>query len=256
MAGEILGAEVDQLASRRQDTDTAKLRRIVASCGIERWGQRAGKIAMVLRKHPVVVSRWVSDNMGVTDNNLTSSTSLELQVVRLLSVAPMIGRRLHSPSSCVRAIGNWIAPDGVEYMGYSVRTDRYRYTEWVNWETRELAATELRTCSGATLRILGARPNDLTISPGRLRRAWLARVRLRLQLRRDSLRSKLSLERKLVGRPGLEPGTTGLKVHWELNGHGTFQHPPSPILARLTRVETRPLDHFPPKSRPAWAHPF
>ena len=28
-------------------------------------------------------------------------------------------------------------------MGYSVRTDRYRYTEWVNWETRELAATEL-----------------------------------------------------------------------------------------------------------------
>ena len=35
------------------------------------------------------------------------------------------------------------------------------------------------------------------------------------------------------GRPGFEPETTGLKVHWELNGHGTFQHPPSPILARL-----------------------
>ena len=39
--------------------------------------------------------------------------------------------------------GIWIAPDGVEYMGYSVRTDRYRYTEWVNWETEELEATEL-----------------------------------------------------------------------------------------------------------------
>ncbi len=39
--------------------------------------------------------------------------------------------------------GIWIAPDGVEYMGYSVRTDRYRYTEWVNWESKELAATEL-----------------------------------------------------------------------------------------------------------------
>jgi arylsulfatase A-like enzyme len=39
--------------------------------------------------------------------------------------------------------GIWIAPDGVEYMGYSVRTDRYRYTEWLNWETKELAATEL-----------------------------------------------------------------------------------------------------------------
>ena len=39
--------------------------------------------------------------------------------------------------------GIWIAPDGIEYMGYSVRTDRYRYTEWVNWETNERAATEL-----------------------------------------------------------------------------------------------------------------
>jgi len=39
--------------------------------------------------------------------------------------------------------GIWIAPDGVEYMGYSVRTNRYRYTEWVNWETNELTATEL-----------------------------------------------------------------------------------------------------------------
>jgi iduronate 2-sulfatase len=39
--------------------------------------------------------------------------------------------------------GIWIAPDGVEYMGYSVRTDSFRYTEWVNWETNELAATEL-----------------------------------------------------------------------------------------------------------------
>jgi len=47
-----------------------------------------------------------------------------------------------------------------------------------------------------------------------------------------------------VGRPGLEPGTTGLKVHWELNGHGTFQHPPSPILTRLEDLE------FPPSRRP------
>ena len=43
----------------------------------------------------------------------------------------------------------------------------------------------------------------------------------------------------MVGRPGLEPGTTGLKVHWEFNGHGTFQHPPSPILARLSNTEHR-----------------
>lgn len=39
--------------------------------------------------------------------------------------------------------GAWIAPDGVEYMGYSVRTDRYRYTAWMNWETKEFVAWEL-----------------------------------------------------------------------------------------------------------------
>jgi arylsulfatase A-like enzyme len=39
--------------------------------------------------------------------------------------------------------GIWIAPDGIEYMGYSIRTEEYRYTEWVNWESNELAAIEL-----------------------------------------------------------------------------------------------------------------
>jgi arylsulfatase A-like enzyme len=39
--------------------------------------------------------------------------------------------------------GIWIAPDGIEYMGYAVRTDRYRYVTWVNWETGEVAAREL-----------------------------------------------------------------------------------------------------------------
>ena len=39
--------------------------------------------------------------------------------------------------------GIWVAPDGIEYMGYSVRTDRYRYVSWVTWETRELVAQEL-----------------------------------------------------------------------------------------------------------------
>ena len=39
--------------------------------------------------------------------------------------------------------GIWIAPDGIEYMGYAVRTDRYRYVTWVNRGTGELAAREL-----------------------------------------------------------------------------------------------------------------
>jgi hypothetical protein len=39
--------------------------------------------------------------------------------------------------------GKWVAPDGVEYMGYSIRTKRHRYVEWVRWDTKELAAREL-----------------------------------------------------------------------------------------------------------------
>ncbi len=39
--------------------------------------------------------------------------------------------------------GNWIAPDGVAYMGYAVRTDGYRYVEWYTWPALEPAAVEL-----------------------------------------------------------------------------------------------------------------
>lgn len=39
--------------------------------------------------------------------------------------------------------GIWVAPDGIEYMGYSIRTDRYQYVEWMNWETKEYVAYEL-----------------------------------------------------------------------------------------------------------------
>ena len=37
----------------------------------------------------------------------------------------------------------WVAPDGLEYMGYSIRSERYRYVEWHSWPTQELAAVEL-----------------------------------------------------------------------------------------------------------------
>lgn len=44
--------------------------------------------------------------------------------------------------------GIWIAPDGIEYMGYSMRTERYRLVEWFRWDMHnkvplELAAQEL-----------------------------------------------------------------------------------------------------------------
>lgn len=39
--------------------------------------------------------------------------------------------------------GIWVAPDGVEYMGYSIRTERYRYVEWIAWKTGKFSGSEL-----------------------------------------------------------------------------------------------------------------
>jgi len=39
--------------------------------------------------------------------------------------------------------GGWRGPDGITYMGYTVRTEQFRYVEWYNQDTRELAAKEL-----------------------------------------------------------------------------------------------------------------
>jgi arylsulfatase A-like enzyme len=39
--------------------------------------------------------------------------------------------------------GAWIAPDSVPYMGYAIRTERYRYVVWMNWVTKSFVAREL-----------------------------------------------------------------------------------------------------------------
>jgi len=57
----ILDVEFERLASRRRDGETAALRKLVAAVGIERWGQRAGRLAALLEKHTVAVSRWVAE---------------------------------------------------------------------------------------------------------------------------------------------------------------------------------------------------
>ena len=57
----ILDVEFERLASRRRDRETAALRKLVAAVGIERWGQRAGRLAGLLEKHTVAVSRWVAE---------------------------------------------------------------------------------------------------------------------------------------------------------------------------------------------------
>ncbi len=79
-----------------------------------------------------------------------------------LSVVPLL-REPHRPwkkavfSQFLRE-GIWVAPDGIEYMGTSIRTERYRYVEWHHWATKELAAVELydhQNDSGENVNIAG-----------------------------------------------------------------------------------------------------
>ena len=75
--------------------------------------------------------------------------------------------------------GIWIAPDGIEYMGYSIRTENYRYTEWINWETKELAAIELydhKTDPDENINIAGIEGNNSIIEDlsEKLKLGWRA----------------------------------------------------------------------------------
>jgi choline-sulfatase len=64
-----------------------------------------------------------------------------------LSAAPLLDDPSRSWKSAVFSQflreGIWVAPDGVEYMGYAVRTERYRYVVWTNRETGKIVASEL-----------------------------------------------------------------------------------------------------------------
>jgi REP element-mobilizing transposase RayT len=77
IASEVLNVDVDRLASKRQDGETGKFRRLIASCGVERWGQRSGELAIELRKHSVVVSRWVGEARELREHDEKFSAALE-----------------------------------------------------------------------------------------------------------------------------------------------------------------------------------
>ena len=75
--------------------------------------------------------------------------------------------------------GIWVAPDGIEYMGYSIRTENNRYTEWVNWETNVLTAIELydhTTDSNENINIAGIEENKSIIKElsEKLKLGWRA----------------------------------------------------------------------------------
>lgn len=59
----ILGAAPATLASRSRDRSTAESRRIVATLGVERWGQKGRELGRVLGKNSDMVSAWVGEGV-------------------------------------------------------------------------------------------------------------------------------------------------------------------------------------------------
>ena len=100
MASGLLDIEIEQLSSRRQDAETARLRRVVASLGVERWGQRAGALAKVLNKHSVVVSRWVSQGRQLREDDEVFSTTVETLDTALSELA--IRKKMKPESNPIR----------------------------------------------------------------------------------------------------------------------------------------------------------
>ena len=100
MVSSLLDIEIEQLSSRRQDAETARLRRVVASLGVERWGQRAGALAKLLNKHSVVVSRWVSQGRQLREDDEDFSTTVETLDTALSELA--IRKKMKSESNPIR----------------------------------------------------------------------------------------------------------------------------------------------------------
>jgi arylsulfatase A-like enzyme len=75
----------------------------------------------------------------------------------------------------------WLAPDGIPYHGYSIRTREYLYVEWINVNTGELAATELYDLKkdpqeNKNLVTDPAYDDVAEILSGRLERGWHAAI--------------------------------------------------------------------------------
>jgi arylsulfatase A-like enzyme len=54
--------------------------------------------------------------------------------------------------------GRWVGADGVETMGYGMRTDRFHYVAWMDWATRKIAARELYDLEGDPMETVNLAP--------------------------------------------------------------------------------------------------
>ncbi len=85
-----LGISIETIACARQDRETTRFRRLIATLGIERWGQRAGELGAVLGKHPDVVSRWARNGAERTSSDPKFAETIDHLDVFLAGAPPAL----------------------------------------------------------------------------------------------------------------------------------------------------------------------
>jgi iduronate 2-sulfatase len=54
--------------------------------------------------------------------------------------------------------GRWLGADGIETMGYGMRTERFHYVAWMDWATRRITARELYDLEGDSAETVNLAP--------------------------------------------------------------------------------------------------
>ena len=65
------------MAGRTRNSQTARVRRLIATLGVERWRQRCVDLARELKKNPHVVSWWVSQGSDQRREDTDFAASIE-----------------------------------------------------------------------------------------------------------------------------------------------------------------------------------
>ena len=91
---EIAELDIDRLASRARDRETAAMRRLVVTLGVERWRQKGTALAEVLNKNPDVVSWWIGEGVRRRLNDRGFAAKLDGLDAQLSAALIQARRRL------------------------------------------------------------------------------------------------------------------------------------------------------------------
>ncbi len=83
----LLSFDLEQLASSRRGSALTHQRYLVAYVGIQRWRQSATKLAVLLGRHPDIISRWARKGAELRKQNDTFASEVEKLDLSLVDLA-------------------------------------------------------------------------------------------------------------------------------------------------------------------------